>query len=800
MIRPLSFCSSLRARFIISVAVIEIVMLSLLVWTNLSTLRDTQSKQLHTSAGNLSRLFADTAGRFLIEVDYASLEQYAQRVAKQHELDYLSVLDDEGRQVVTVGRKLSELPQADVAVARVVDDVYDVVADVSLGGKIRGKVLMGFSLADMKTVFAKETQRSLALAATAVGLSMVVAFLIGYGLTRRLAALVDSTEQIAKGNYERTLALGGPTEVRRLTSGFNAMMQTIKNRISELQSSEQRFRSLVENSPDCVLLVNLDLRLKHLSPAGLKVFALDRPEQVLNQPLIELFPPISREWVIKGLHAAQAGNVIENTILAYDKRGEEHWMEVIFAPVRDGQNKIVSIIGNLRDVTASRAQAAALEHLSHHDTLTDLPNRSLFVERLEGELGVCSRDSNSVAVLILDLDRFKEVNDTLGHNIGDQLLQQVAFRLQSALRRTDTIARLGGDEFAIMMAAADEQQAIKHAQDIIKALEHPVALTDLDIQISTSIGIALFPNHGRNAATLMQRADVAMYYAKRHKAGFAVYSADIDPHSLRRLSLVGELRHAIDNDELFLQFQPKVSTKGGSTVGIEALVRWRHPHHGGMAPMEFVPLAEETGLIRPMTRWVLDHALQCWSGLREEGLTPTMAINLSVRNLMDPKLAEMISANLRRWDMPARYLELEITESDIMSDPERALRVLRTLNEMGIRLSIDDFGTGYSSLSYLKQLPVQEIKIDKSFVLGMSDDANDATIVDATINLAHKLKLSVVAEGVENQKTINLLEELGCDAMQGFYISRPIDESALLDWMRLNHAAQPNAEAHHLPV
>ncbi len=800
MIKLPSFCSSLRARFILSVAVIEVVMLSLLVWSNLSALRDTQSKLLQSGAENLSRLFADTSGRFLIAVDYASLEQYSQRVAKQHELDYLIVLDDEGRHVTTVGRLLRELPRTDMSVDAVTDDVYDVAADITLGGKSRGKVLMGFSLAEMNAVIARESQRSLALAATAVALSMIVAFAIGYGLTRRLAELVKSTEEVAKGNYGRALELGGPSEVRRLTSGFNTMVQTIKNRIGELQSSEQRFRSLVENSPDCVLMVNLDFELKHLSPAGLKLFALERAEHVLDRALIELFPPVSRDWVIKGLHAARAGNVLESTVLAHDMKGDEHWMEVIFAPVRDGQNQIVSIIGNLRDVTATRAQAAALEHLSHHDTLTDLPNRSLFVERLDAELATSGRDSEPVAVLIMDLDRFKEVNDTLGHNIGDQLLQQVAFRLRGALRRTDTIARLGGDEFAIMMPAANDQQAIKHAQEITKTLENPVSLTDLDIQISTSVGIALFPNHGRNAATLMQRADVAMYYSKRQRLGFAVYSADIDPHSLRRLSLVGELRHAIDNDELFLQFQPKVSVNGGRALGIEALVRWRHPHHGGMAPMEFVPLAEETGLIRPMTRWVLDNALRCWSNLRKEGLTPTMAINLSVRNLMDPKLADMISTHLRRWNVPARYLELEITESDIMADPERALRVLGALNEMGISLSIDDFGTGYSSLAYLKQLPVREIKIDKSFVLGMGDDSSDVTIVDATINLAHKLNLSVVAEGVENQRTMRLLEGLGCDVLQGFYISRPVDEAALLEWLRVNQSAQSADADQQLPV
>lgn len=792
MIKALIFCQSLRARFVLSVAIIEIVMLSLLVWSNLTTLRDTQFKEIETRAENLSRLFAESSGRFLIAVDYASLEQFAQRVAKQHELEYLVVLDDETRPVVTVGRLLRELPRLDSSGASVTDGVYDVAADILFGGKSRGQVLLGFSLQGIEKVMAVETRRSMAISIAAVFLSTIAAFLIGYGLTRRLALLVKIAESVARGKFHSALVADGPEEVQRLTLGFNVMVQTIKTRIQDLEASEQRFRSLVDNAPDCVLMADLEFRLQYLSPSGLRLFALESDEQLLNSNLIDLFAPASREWVTRAMQAAQVGNVLSNTALAYDKKGDEHCLEVVFAPVRDGKNRIVSIIGNLRDVTATKAQAAALEHLSNHDPLTDLPNRSLFVEKLDRQLSAMAVEPTNVAVLIMDLDRFKEVNDTLGHNVGDRLLQQVAFRLMNVLRPTDTIARLGGDEFAIMMPAADETHAIAHAQEIIRTLENPVSLTDVDIQISTSVGIAMFPAHGRSGATLMQRADVAMYHAKRHRNGFAVYSADIDPHSLRRLSLVGELRHAIDNDELFLHFQPKVARGSGATVGVEALVRWSHPNHGGMAPLEFVPLAEETGLIRPMTRWVMDHALQCWSNLRAEGIDVTMAVNLSVRNLMDPKLADMIAMYLKRWNAPARALELEITESDIMADPERALRVLRALNEMGIRLSIDDFGTGYSSLTYLRKLPVHEIKIDKSFVLGMETGDSDITIVEATIDLAHKLNLSVVAEGVESHKVMTLLEQLGCDVIQGFYISRPVDEPALTQWLRANQASQPD--------
>jgi diguanylate cyclase (GGDEF)-like protein/PAS domain S-box-containing protein len=780
---------SLRVRFVLSVVLIEIVMLSLLVWSNLNTLRNTHAERLQTSADNLVSLFAETSGRYLVSVDYSSLEQYASKVMKKEDLYYLIVLDEDGRQIVHLGNGPGILQQDDKHPLMVSDGVYDVSADISLSGRIRGQVLMGFSLADMNQTIATERSRSLIIAVTAIVLSVIAALVVGYGLTRRLEELVHTTEAVVQGRYDEDLPVDGPEEVRRLTQGFNSMLQTIKNRIAALTSSEERFRSLVDSSPDCVLMMNLVFTVEYISAAGIEMFSLDKAEQVLNQSMVELFPPVSRQQVIKALNAAKTGQVMKQTVMAYDKRGNEHWFDMVLSPVRNAEKAIVSVLGTLRDITDSRAQAAALEHLSFHDTLTDLPNRSLFIERMENVLREAQQENSTVAVLMMDLDRFKEVNDTLGHHVGDQLLKQVAFRLQNALRKNDTIARLGGDEFAVLMPAATEQTAVEHAQKIIEILEQPISLSDLDIQISTSIGAALFPDHGNTGAMLLQRADVAMYYAKRQKSGIAVYSQDTDPHSLRRLTLLGELRHAIDNEELFLQYQPKVDARSRKIVGVEALVRWNHPQHGVMPPLEFIGLAEETGLIRPLTRWVLDTAMHQWSEWNNVGYKIGIAINLSVRNLMDPRLADMIAFQLQRWNVPARYLEMEITESDIMSDPDRALRVLQKLDEMGVKLSIDDFGTGYSSLAYLKQLPVDEIKIDKSFVMGMSEDENDAMIVDATIDLSHKLGLKVVAEGVENEHTLEMLRNLGCDIIQGFYISRPVASGALMDWLKTNHHA-----------
>ena len=774
---------SLRARFVISLVLIEVIMLALLVGGNLRTLRESQLTSIERYARNLTHVFADTAGRFLIAYDHASLESYASRLLKERSLVYVLVLDEDGKQAAHAGATLGGLPSMDESIELVTDGVYDIAAKINFSGKVRGEVRMGFSFQDALATFSYERSRSIAIAIAAVALSVLVAWVIGYGLTRRLGQLVRGTEEVARGEYGHQLSVGGPDEVQRLTRGFNSMLHTIHTRIQQLETSRQWFRSLVDNSPDCVLLTDLDFRIEYMSPPGLKIFSLDRMESAVGRMLEEWFDEGGRDRLRLGLISVRDGSVFQQSVPYRDVKGGERWLDVVLAPVRNADGNISSILGNLRDVTTQRVQAAAIERLSMHDALTDLPNRAFFINQLETAIAAGHAAGVRLAVLIMDLDRFKEVNDTLGHQVGDQLLQQVALRLREGIRRAEGLCRLGGDEFAVLVMSGTEEDAVRQSGDLTRILEHPLALTDIDIQVGVSIGISLYPEHGSDAATLMRRAEVAMYHAKRHRTGFSVYSADIDPHSLRRLTLLGELRHALESDELCVQYQPKVRAGSRASSGVEALVRWYHPYHGSMSPNEFVPLAEETGLIRPLTRWVLDSVLHCWSKWNARGVRTTVAVNLSVRNLLDPKLTDMIANQLRRWNVPARYLELEITESDIMSDPDHSLRVLCKLDEMGIKLSIDDFGTGYSSLAYLKQLPVDAVKIDKSFVLAMEKDENDRVIVEATIDLAHKLGLSVVAEGAETARVMQILEELGCDAVQGFYVSRPLDEAMVLEWL-----------------
>ncbi|MEE9598253.1 MAG: EAL domain-containing protein [Acidiferrobacterales bacterium] len=434
-----------------------------------------------------------------------------------------------------------------------------------------------------------------------------------------------------------------------------------------------------------------------------------------------------------------------------------------------------------------RAQTTALEqramHDVTHDALTDLPNRVLFRDRLEQALHAAQHDKTHTAILMMDLDRFKEINDTLGHFNGDRLLKQVAARLQGIMQETATVARLGGDEFAILLPKIlVVKDATEVARKIGKALQAPFGLEGLKLDVQASIGIGVYPEHGSDADTLLQRADVAMYMAKQEKTGYIVYDPKHDKHSPHRLTLMGELRRAIESDELVLYYQPKARIKTGEITEVEALVRWQHPQHDLMPPDEFIPLAERTGLIKPLTIWVLNHALRQHSIWKEQGLDIGVAVNMSAHGLLDLELPDLIAGVLASHNAAPDRLVLEITETSIMVDQERALQILTRLADMGVRLSIDDFGTGYSSLAYLSKLPVREIKIDKSFVMDMNENEKHAMIVRATVDLAHNLGLEVIAEGTCTKEIFAQLESLNCDAAQGEYITLPISVEEFERW------------------
>ncbi|HEX3646029.1 MAG TPA: GGDEF domain-containing response regulator [Vicinamibacterales bacterium] len=421
-----------------------------------------------------------------------------------------------------------------------------------------------------------------------------------------------------------------------------------------------------------------------------------------------------------------------------------------------------------------------LAYLAYHDALTDLPNRLLLNDRLAQALRVAARVGSSLALLLLDLNGFKEINDTLGHHAGDRILQEVASRMRGLLRGADTVARLGGDEFAVVLPGSDVDGALLAAQKILYEIEQPCVIDRQALSVRASLGIACFPEHGRSTGTLLERADVAMYVAKSDGIGIAVYAPDQDHHAHRRLTRVAELRNGLGENQFCVEYQPIVQLSTNAVTAVEALVWWNHPQLGRVMPADFIHLAEQTGLINPLTTIVLETAIREWS---QPAIVPrlTVAINLSPRTLQDPGLPRRIADMLAVYNAPPESLAFEITENILMSDPARSMDSLNRLHGMGARIVIDDFGTGYSSLSYLRRLPIDELKIDRSFIEPLTGP--DDVIVRSTIDLAHNLGLRVIAEGVESAEVRARLAALGCDAVQGTFIRAPAPARDLREWM-----------------
>lgn len=429
-----------------------------------------------------------------------------------------------------------------------------------------------------------------------------------------------------------------------------------------------------------------------------------------------------------------------------------------------------------------------LEHQALHDSLTGLANRTLLFDRLQYAIRTSRRENKSLALLMLDLDRFKEVNDTLGHQVGDALLVEIGLRLKNTLREADTIARLGGDEFAILLSNTDASQAEYISSKVHNSLEEMFHIDDLKLYIKASIGIVLYPEHGNTANALLQKADVAMYVAKRNKLGHSFYNAEHDQHSVGRLALMTDLRIALQKNQLELFYQPKVSLLNGKLTGFEALLRWQHTKYGAIPPVQIIPLAEQTGAISDITKWVMKKALLQLQDWRKQGVSLDISINLSVYSIFDTALVNELTDMLSDNIAVNHHLTLEVTESAMMEHPEQAVEVLNKFDKLGVRISIDDFGTGFSSLAYLKRLPVDELKIDKSFVMDMHENENDAVIVRSTIDLAHNLGLDVVAEGIEDKDSYDLLSILGCDIAQGYFISHPLPLSELQDLLHPDYS------------
>jgi diguanylate cyclase (GGDEF)-like protein/PAS domain S-box-containing protein len=565
-----------------------------------------------------------------------------------------------------------------------------------------------------------------------------------------------------------------------------------KRAVVRLAQREQRFATLVDHAVGGVLLCDVDGTIRDAALATHGILGIS-PEELNGSNLFDLLHPDDRDQArtdITALIAAGTDMTCE-PIRASHHDGAWRWLAM------SGHNMLAdpdigALVFNFQDITRwkEREDAQRSDRLLF-DSITGLPNRVLLADRIERAVLVAARAKESLAVLLLNIDRFKDVNDALGHTTGDSMLRLVAERLQAALRASDTFARLVGDEFVALLPRSDDESAAIVADRIERALEEPFVLGDNRIALSASMGISFYPRHGKDGEELLQHADVALQHARALGLSRAIYRSEADAHTMRRLGLRAELRDAIEQDGLSLYYQPKLTLQTGGVAEVEALVRWIHPAHGFVPPSEFIPIAERWNTIRPLTLWVLGTAIRQAHAWSEAGLNLAVAVNLSARDLQDQELPGAVSDLLAAEGVEGRRLLVEVTESMLMIDPERARFILDQLRTLGIKISIDDFGTGYSSLAYLSRLPLDELKIDIEFVAGIARSDHDRFIVASTIELGHRLGLSVTAEGVEDQPTQDLLASMQCDKIQGYHVARPLAAADLVSWMEARR--QPDA-------
>jgi diguanylate cyclase (GGDEF)-like protein/PAS domain S-box-containing protein len=700
------------------------------------------------------------------------------------EVNEMPILNDEG-QVVSVDGIAHDITGRKLAMQRLVESerrfrlMIDNAADAVFVHDMKGRVVEVNSRACDNLGYTREELLAMSVAD--------VDEEAGRGrhdeLWRQLDTLGVAT---VTGMHRRKDGTRFPVEVRLAMIALDdrPCVLALARDVSERKAAEEYQRlaaEVFENTSEGIMVTDPSGQILMVNRAFTEITGFQPEEAIGRTPAILKSGWHDEDYYRAMWSAIQETGRWQGEIRNRRKNGELYPAWLTLSAVKDDQGRIINYVGVQADISLRKDVEDRLAYLAHHDPLTGMPNRSLLLERMKHALHRAHRNGGKVGLMFIDLDRFKNINDTLGHDVGDMLLKAVAGRLTCSVREGDTIARLGGDEFVILQEdCAGEAAVATLAQKIVELLGQPFMVGEQEIYTSTSVGICLYPADGQDIQTLLKNADVAMYQAKEFgRNNYQFYKADINAKALERLNLEYSLRRALERQEFVLHYQPVVNVQSGAIVGMEALIRWVHPELGMVSPAQFIPLAEETGLILPIGDWVLETACRQAKAWQDAGLgTPRLAVNLSTRQFVQQNLVEKVESALLAAGLAPEFLELEITESVLMQDLENTISVLTRLSDMAVRLSIDDFGTGYSSLSYLKRFPLHTLKIDQSFVRDIPGDPDDAAIASTIIAMSHALRLDAIAEGVETQAQRDFLQGKGCDNFQGYLFSRPVPADA----------------------
>ena len=627
-------------------------------------------------------------------------------------------------------------------------------------------------------------------------LQAILYFVIGI-MIRTITKPIQRLQEVmtamqVDGNLSRRVDIIGEDEIGRMASAFNALAGSLQKSVSEVKESQEQLKLSAQvfvNSMEAIVITDAENNIIQVNKAFTEITGYSREESLGRNPRI--LKSGQHDWEFYRVMweiLLSTGNW-QGELMDRRKNGEVYPKWLSITVVRDEKGDITNFIALFSDITERKASYERIQHLAHFDALTNLPNRTLLNEYLDMSIGVAKRSKAQLAILFLDLDRFKIVNDSLGHHAGDLLLKIVSDRLTNCIRETDTVARLGGDEFVILLPSIKEPgDAVSVAQKVVDAIAVPFLLEGNEVNIGTSIGIGIYPDNGLDRSTLIKNADAAMYHAKENgRNNFQFFSSEMNDKSFEQLALENDLRRAIKNEEFILNYQPQIDVLTGKIVGAEALIRWQHPEKGLVPPNNFIALAEKCGLIVPMGEWVIKTACAQNLAWQKEGLPPMLiAVNIAAQQFRQKNFKESLMEIIGDIGLDPHLLELEITESALMENADSVLKTLHSLKEIGFHLSIDDFGTGYSSLSYLKHFPLDKLKIDRSFVIDITEDSNNNAIIETIINMGHNLKLKVIAEGVENAEQLATLKGLMCDEIQGYYFSRPLSPQDFVVFARNN--------------